>query len=89
MLASRKQAKGNSAKKTRKAKKGLRFTLLGARYHGDQRNFDSLQYVQIPQDGHNKLLELKEHVPEMKKVQDFLTGILDQKLQEFATRTSS
>jgi hypothetical protein len=47
----------------------------------DRRNFDFSNYVQIHQDGHNELHELEEAVPETKKVQDFLTGILDRKLQ--------
>jgi hypothetical protein len=79
MLTLRKQAEGNSAKRTRKAKAYA--SLSGARYRGDRRNFDFSHYVQMHQDGHNELLELEEPVPETKKVQDFLTGILDQKLQ--------
>jgi hypothetical protein len=79
MLALRNQAKGNSAKRTRKAK--AYGSISGARYRSDRRNFNFAHYVQIHQDGHNELLELEEPVPEMKKVQDFLTGILDPKLQ--------
>ena len=37
--------------------------------------------MQIHQEGHNELLELEEAVPETKKVQDFLSGIMDPKLQ--------
>jgi hypothetical protein len=79
MLALRKQAKGNSAKRTRKAKAyGL---ISGARYRGDGRNFNFANYIQIHQNGHNELLELEEPVPETKKVQDFLAGIHGSKLQ--------
>jgi hypothetical protein len=37
--------------------------------------------VQIHQDGHNELLKLEEPIPETKKVQDFLSNIIDPKLQ--------
>jgi hypothetical protein len=73
LLALRKQAKGNSAKRTHKAK--AYGSISGARYRGDHRNFDFAHYIQIHQDGHNELLELEEPVPETKKVKDFLTGI--------------
>lgn len=37
--------------------------------------------MQIHQDGHNEFLKLEEPVQETKKVQDFLSGIMDPKLQ--------
>jgi hypothetical protein len=78
-LALRKQAEGNSAKRTQKAKAYT--SLSNARYRGERRNFKFSNYVQIHQDGHNGLLELEEPVPQTNKVQDFLSGILDPKLQ--------
>lgn len=79
LLALKKQAEGNSAKRTRKATAYA--SLSNARYRGERRNFAFSNYVQIHQDGHNELLELEEPVPETKKVQDFLSGIMDSRLQ--------
>jgi hypothetical protein len=79
VLALKRQAEGNSAKRTRKAKAYA--NLAQARYRGERRNFEFSNYVQIHQDAHNELLELEEPVPETKKVQDFLSGILDSRLQ--------
>jgi hypothetical protein len=79
MLALKRQSEGNSAKRTRKAKA---YALLAqARYRGERHNFEFGNYVQIHQDAHNELLDLEEPVPETKKVQDFLSGILDARLQ--------
>jgi hypothetical protein len=77
LLALKKQAEGNSAKHTRKQYASL----SNARYRGEQRNFAFSNYIQIHQDGHNELLELEEPVPKMKKVQDFLSGIMESCLQ--------
>jgi hypothetical protein len=79
LMALKKQAEGNSAKRTRKAKAYA--SLAQARYRGERRSFDFSNYVQIHQDAHNELLELEEPVPATKKVQDFLSGILDPRLQ--------
>jgi hypothetical protein len=79
LMALKKQAEGNSAKQTRKARAYA--SLAQARYRGERRNFEFGNYVQIHQDAHNELLDLEEPVPETKKVQDFLSGILDARLQ--------
>jgi hypothetical protein len=80
LLALKKQAEGNSAKWTRKA--SAYALLLNAWYQGGRHNFAVSNYVQIHQEGHNELLGLEEPgVPEMKKVQDFLLGIMDSRLQ--------
>jgi hypothetical protein len=79
VLALKRQSEGNSAKRTRKAKAYA--SLAQARYRGERRNFEFGNYVQIHQDAHNELLDLEEPVPETKKVQDFLSGILDARLQ--------
>jgi hypothetical protein len=78
VLALKRQAKGNLAKRTQKAK--AYENLAQARYRGERQNFEFSNYVQIHQDAHNELLELGEPVPETKKVQDFLSGILDFRL---------
>jgi hypothetical protein len=71
-LALKKQAEGNSAKRTRKA--SAYALLANARYCRERRNFTFQNYLQIHQDGHNKLLELEEPVPETKKVQGFFSA---------------
>jgi hypothetical protein len=79
LLALKKQAEGNSVKRTRKA--SAHTSLSNARYCGERRNFAFSNYVQIHQDGHNEVLELEESVPETKKVQDFLSSIMHSCLQ--------
>jgi hypothetical protein len=79
LMALKRQAEGTSAKRTRKARAYA--SLAQAWYRGEHRNFEFGNYVQIHQDAHNEELDLEEPVPETKKVQDFLSGILDARLQ--------
>jgi hypothetical protein len=80
VLALKKQVECNSAKWTRMAK-AYTSLVVQARYHGECHHFEFGNYMQIHQDSHTELLDLEEPIPETKKVQDFLSGILDARLQ--------
>jgi ribosomal protein L32E len=79
VMALWRQVEGNFAKRTRKAKAYA--SISQVQYQGERTNFEFSSYVQIHQDGHNEVLELEESVPETKMVQDFLSRIINPRLQ--------
>lgn len=78
-MALKAQANGRSAIATRKAQA---YSLIAtARYTGKSKAYSIVQYVARHQKAHNELLDLQEPVAEAKKVNDFLAGITDPKLE--------
>jgi len=72
-LALKKQATGESAVATIKAKAYA--AIQAAVYHGNNSKYTFARYVQAHQEAHNTLEDEGEPIPETKKVQDFLDGI--------------
>jgi predicted TIM-barrel fold metal-dependent hydrolase len=78
-LAIKDQAEGKAALATTKTKAYA--SIRYAHYKGDRKHFGFQNYVQIHQDAHSDLELLRESIPETKKVDDFLVGIIDPRLQ--------
>lgn len=78
VLALKRQAEGDSAIATRKARAYT--DIAKARYVGPRKDYSFDKYVHTHQNAHNELADLGEPVAEMKKVRDFLDGITDPRL---------
>jgi hypothetical protein len=78
-LTIKEQAEGKAAVSTTKMKAYA--SIRDAHYKGERNNLGFQNYVQIQQDAHSDLELLKEPIPETKKVDDFLAGIIDPRLQ--------
>ena len=78
VLSLKRQCEGISAKQTRKA--AAYAQIAAARFTGNSKRFTFDQYVEIHQTAYNTLMELNEVIPETKRVNDFLAGISDARL---------